>query len=297
MLPSTSTEERTCNVMKATFLQQYYDKEEARARDPPPRVKRGKFVFREFESKDGRRRYDIGPRDPAAQAKIEADRRALYTAAFGASGASAPESAAPTPRTSRSDVTASSSSNTGAGATPRSALPLATSSAVYGEFYPGELSGGRGGTTADVLNGLQPPETLPRSVYEQSVAELEAKQQRLKANLSAVSGALDAQKAAGRLSSRRRELKQQLHRVGSEVALVRHANKERRRAAQQARSDARKIASMEPWQQTSLEIEDKDCLDTLALSQRPKPRFSVEFDAPHNRSAGWSVFETRPVKR
>ena len=108
-------------------------------------------------------------------------------------------------------------------------------------------------------------------------------------NLSAVSGALDAQKAVGRLSSRRRELKQQLHRVGSEVALVKHANSERRRAAQQARSNAHKIAAMEPWRQTSLEIEDKDCLDTLALSKRPKPRFSVEFDAPHNRSAGWSV--------
>ena len=75
MLPSTSTEERSCNVMKATFLKQYYDKEEARAREPPPRVKRGKFVFREFESKDGHRRYDIGPRDPVAQAKIEKGRR------------------------------------------------------------------------------------------------------------------------------------------------------------------------------------------------------------------------------
>ena len=116
--------------MKATFLKQYYDKEEAQAREPPPRVKRGKFVFREFESKDGHRRYDIGPRDPVAQAKIEADRRALHAAAFGTSSGAiggGPESTAPTPRSSRSEA-ASCSSN--ASATPRTALPLATSSAV-----------------------------------------------------------------------------------------------------------------------------------------------------------------------
>ena len=115
----------------------------------------------------------------------------------------------------------------------------------------------------------------------------------LREELASTSAEIAAHDAVGSLSARKRALKQEIHGVSGELAQVQFQKAKKK--AHEDKLAALKAAkrSVQPWQQTSL-VMMGDTLtgdDITGASQRPRPAFSAEFDAPHNNGRAWRVFQ------
>ena len=274
MLPSTSTEVRTCNTQKSDFLKQFYEKEEVLAFQPRGAAHRTGFTFKEHKGK---------------YALVHKRGGGGGGGGGGASGSSSTRPEVTTGyMTDRSDASIPNHPNPQLRSGQMRRAPLETASDVHGEFYTRHTS-----DLGGLLAQRRALGAAPLTVYEQSLGALACRRQELRDELQNTTAEMAALAAVGSLSARKRALKQEIHGVSGDLAAVQF-----QKAKKQAHED--KLASLKaskkatlPWQQTSLVMQGDTMTgaDITGASAKPSGAFTREFDAPHNNGKAWRVFQ------